>query len=211
MVKEEAESGQQNIKEKKENEGESEKSLVREVVETIIHALILAFALRTFVIQAFYIPSGSMENTLLPGDMILVNKFIYYFTDIKRGDIIVFKYPNDPSKDYIKRVVGLPGDSLEIKNGDVYVNDKLYEEKYTKEKAADDMIMHAHIEKDPAGAVTSVAAQGKIKVPAGKLFVMGDNRNNSQDSRFWGFLSQSSLKGKALVIYWPLSRIGFIR
>ncbi len=198
---------------KKENEVESEKSLVREIVETIILALILAFALRTFVIQAFYIPSGSMENTLLPGDMILVNKFIYYFTGIKRGDIIVFKYPNDPSKDYIKRVVGLPGDSLEIKNGDVYINDKLYEEKYTKEKSADDMIMHAHIERsgDPKIAGVSVSAQSRIIVPEGKLFVMGDNRNNSQDSRFWGFLSQSSLKGKALVIYWPLSRIGFIR
>ncbi len=200
------------IKDNKENSAESEKSLVREVIETIILALVLAFALRTFVIQAFYIPSGSMENTLLPGDMILVNKFIYYFTDIKRGDIIVFKYPNDPSKDYIKRVVGLPGDTLEIKNGDVYVNDKILEEKYTKEKAADDMIMHAHIEKDASGtAGTPVAAAERIKVPEGKLFVMGDNRNNSQDSRFWGFLSHSALKGKALVIYWPLSRIGFIR
>lgn len=209
----EADTSRDNPVIKKENEVESEKSLVREVVETIILALILAFALRTFVIQAFYIPSGSMENTLLPGDMILVNKFIYYFTDIKRGDIIVFKYPNDPSKDYIKRVVGLPGDSLEIKNGDVYINDKLYEEKYTKEKAADDMIMHAHIERggDAKIAGVSVSAQSKITVPEGKLFVMGDNRNNSQDSRFWGFLSQSSLKGKALVIYWPLSRIGFIR
>lgn len=209
----EADTTRENPVIKKENEVESEKSLVREVVETIILALILAFALRTFVIQAFYIPSGSMENTLLPGDMILVNKFIYYFTDIKRGDIIVFKYPNDPSKDYIKRVVGLPGDNLEIKNGDVYINDKFYDEKYTKEKAADDMIMHAHIERSGDAKTTgaSVSAQSKIKVPEGKLFVMGDNRNNSQDSRFWGYLSQSSLKGKALVIYWPLSRIGFIR
>ena len=212
MATGEAETIQPNEKEKKDIDGgESEKSLVREVVETIVLALILAFALRTFVVQAFYIPSGSMENTLLPGDMILVNKFIYYFTDIKRGDIIVFKYPNDPSKDYIKRVVGLPGDSLELKNGDVYVNDKLYEEKYTKDKAADDMILHAHIEKGEGNSIVSVAAQTKITVPAGKYFVMGDNRNNSQDSRFWGFLSYSGLKGKALVIYWPLSRIGIIR
>jgi len=200
-----------NVKTKNENEKESEKSLVREVIETIVLALVLAFALRTFVIQAFYIPSGSMENTLLPGDMILVNKFLYYFSDIKRGDIIVFQYPNDPSKDYIKRVIGLPGDSVELKNGDVYINGKLLEEKYTKEKAIDDIIMRAHAEKDEKDQPVNIPMQDKITVPAKKLFMMGDNRNNSQDSRIWGFLSQDKVRGKALVIYWPLSRVGFVR
>ena len=200
------------LKVKTENEGESEKSLMREVIETIVLAVILAFILRTFVIQAFYIPSGSMENTLLPGDMILVNKFIYYFTDIKRGDIVVFKYPNDMTKDYIKRVIALSGDTVEIKDGDVYINDKKTEEKYTKEKAIEDLVMHQHIEKDPVtGQQVAVQTETKMKVPEGRIFVMGDNRNNSQDSRFWGCLPKSYLKGKALTIYWPLSRIGFIR
>ncbi|MEZ7892423.1 MAG: signal peptidase I [Candidatus Wallbacteria bacterium] len=184
-------------------QSELEKSLFREVVETIGLAVILAIILRTFVIQAFFIPSGSMENTLLPGDMILVNKFIYYFTDYKHGDIIVFKYPKEPEKDYIKRVIGLPGDTVEIKNGDIYINDKLTEEKYTKQKAADDIILHAS-----AGADVPLS---KIKVPEGKLFVMGDNRNNSQDSRFWGYLPKENIRGKALLIYWPLNRIGLIR
>lgn len=174
-------------------QSELEKSLFREVVETIGLAVILAIILRTFVIQAFFIPSGSMENTLLPGDMILVNKFIYYFTDYKHGDIIVFKYPKEPEKDYIKRVIGLPGDTVEIKNGDIYINDKLTEEKYTKQKAADDIILHAS-----AGADVPLS---KIKVPEGKLFVMGDNRNNSQDSRFWGYLPKENIRGKALLIY----------
>lgn len=193
------------------NKEEKEKSLMREVIETIVLAIILAFILRTFVVQAFYIPSGSMENTLLPGDMILVNKFIYYFTDIKRGDIIVFKYPKDMTKDYIKRVIGLPGDTLEIKNGDVYVNGTLLEEKYTKQKAADDVILFSHIATASDGQQTNVSTQTKVTVPKDYLFVMGDNRNNSQDSRYWGFLPRSYLKGKALNIYWPLSRIGFIR
>ena len=184
-------------------QSELEKSLFREVVETIGLAVILAIILRTFVIQAFFIPSGSMENTLLPGDMILDNKFIYYFPDYKHGDILVFKYPKEPEKDYIKRVIGLPGDTVEIKNGDIYINDKLTEEKYTKQKAADDIILHA-------SAGTDVPLS-KIKVPEGKLFVMGDNRNNSQDSRFWGYLPKENIRGKALLIYWPLNRIGLIR
>lgn len=184
---------------------------MREVLETIGLAIILAFILRTFVVQAFYIPSGSMENTLLPGDMILVNKFIYYFTDIKRGDIIVFKFPKDPTKDYIKRVIGLPNDKVEIKNGDIYINGEKTDEKYTKEKAADDLVMHQHIEKEDNGQTTLVPTMSIITVPEGKLFVMGDNRNNSQDSRYWGFLPRKNIKGKALTIYWPLTRLGFIR
>src|SRR3989304_7666028 len=106
------------------------KSIVREYAEAIIIALVLAFIIRTFVVQAFKIPSGSMIPTLQIGDHILVNKFIYRFTDVKRGDIIVFKFPKDESRDFIKRVVGLPGDKIEVKDKKVYINDKEIDEPY---------------------------------------------------------------------------------
>ncbi len=192
---------------------EKQKSWLREYAEAILIALALALLIRTFIVQAFKIPSGSMENTLLVGDHILVNKFSYgihlpnevLFTSIKlfpdvrffpktpeRGDIIVFKYPKDEQRDFIKRVVGLPGDKLEIRQQKVYVNDRLLHD--------DDYAIH----RDPANGEPLYPRDdfGPLRVPEGHLFVMGDNRENSQDSRYWGFLDINNVRGKAQLIYW---------
>lgn len=180
------------------------KSKLRENIEALVIAIILALFIRTFVVQAFKIPSGSMEDTLLIGDYILVNKFIYGvkvpFTDYtiipieqpKRGDVIVFKYPGDPSKDFIKRVVGVGGDTILIKNKNVYVNGKLQPDKFA---------IHTDPNTYPEGLQVR-DNDGPITVPQGKLFVMGDNRDESNDSRFWGFVDVSAVRGKAFMIYW---------
>lgn len=170
----------------------SEKSVVRQYAEAIIIAVLLALAIRSFVIQAFKIPSGSMLQTLQIGDHILVNKFLYWFTDFQRGDIIVFKYPQDEGRDFIKRIVALPGERVEIQNKQVYVNDKPLTEPY---------VVHL----DPAvfeNPASSRDSFGPIVVPPGQLFMMGDNRDFSMDSRFWGFLDMQKVKGKAVIVYW---------
>ncbi len=195
------------------------KGIVREYAEAIVLALILALIIRTFVVQAFKIPSGSMIPTLLIGDHILVTKFIYGtripFTDKKilifreprRGDIIVFKYPKDPSRDFIKRVIGVGGDVVEERDKKVYVNGKPLNEPY---------IQHTDNDTRPIGMDVRDNF-GPVYVPKGKLFVMGDNRDQSYDSRYWGFVDLKAVKGKALIIYWSwdgkrhlprLSRIG---
>jgi signal peptidase I len=180
------------------------KHIVREYAESIIIAVLLAMVIRTFVVQAFKIPSGSMEDTLAIGDHILVNKFIYGtkvpFTDKrfltirdpKRGDVVVFEYPEDPSKDFIKRVVGLPGDVVEGRDKKVYVNGKLYENPHEVHKEKE-IIPKAQNPRDSFGPVT---------VPAGSYFMMGDNRDRSYDSRFWGFVKNDKLKGLAFIKYW---------
>ena len=157
----------------------------RELIETLIWALILALILRTFVVQAFWIPSGSMIPTLMPGDRVLVAKFWYHFTEPKRGQIVVFKYPLDPTRDFVKRLIALPGDAVEIKNGVVYIDDVPLEEPYVKNR--------------------DFFSMEKITVPNGQYFVMGDNRPNSQDSRFWGFVPKSYMRGPAFFRFWPLS------
>lgn len=162
------------------------KSSTRELVESIIFALILALIIRTFVIQAFRIPSGSMLNTLLIGDQILVNKFIFKFKEPQRGDIIVFKYPLNEKKDFVKRLIGLSGEKVEVINSRVYINDKPIKEPYA-------------IFEGQSGARENF---GPKIVPKGHLFVMGDNRYNSSDSREWGFLDKKKLRGKAFMIYW---------
>lgn len=174
---------------------------VREYAEAIVTALILALIIRAYVVQAFKIPSGSMIPTLLIGDHILVSKFIYGthvpFTDKtilavrkpERGDIIVFKYPKDPSRDFIKRVIGVPGDVIEGRNKEIYLNG---------EKVAEPYIQHT----DSLMLLDQRDTFGPIKVPEGKVFVMGDNRDASLDSRFWGFVDQSEILGKAFIIYW---------
>lgn len=179
------------------------KSLLWEYVEAIITALILALLIRTFVVQAFKIPSGSMIPTLLIGDHILVNKFLYGtqipFTDKKilifggpeKGDIIVFKYPENPTKDFIKRVIATEGDTIEEKNKVVYVNGEPVTETYAYHY---DPTMHSG--SDPRDTF------GQIRVPKDKIFVMGDNRDHSYDSRFWGFVDEKEVKGKAFIIYW---------
>src|SRR5512138_2092138 len=186
------------------------KSTVREYFESICVAVILALFVRTFIVQAFKIPTGSMENNLLVGDHLLVNKFalgptatrleraLLPIKDIKRGDVIVFKYPEDPERDFVKRVIGLPSETLEIREKKVYINGKPLDEPYV------------HF-LQPAGAYGEFAAYdvreryGPVTVPAGQYFMMGDNRDNSQDSRYWGFLPASYVKGEALVIYFSMA------
>jgi len=180
------------------------KSTVREYTEAILIALLLALFIRTFVVQAFKIPSGSMLNTLLIGDHILVNKFIYgiknpfngnTWISVKkpaRGDIVVFKYPINPAQDYIKRVVGVEGDQIEIKNKKVYVNGKPQDHSYAI--FLDNKIL-------PPGQQNR-DNMAPITVPAHSLFVMGDNRDNSYDSRFWKFVDLKAVKGKAFIFYW---------
>ena len=184
-----------------------QKSTPREYFESILVAVVLALFVRTFVFQAFKIPTGSMKPNLLVGDHLIVNKFIFAPTatalertllpmrPIARGDIIVFKFPEEPERDFIKRVVGLPGDTLELKNQTVLVNGQALTEPY------------AHYLFPPAGeGQTDVfdlrRRYGPVTVPDEHYFMMGDNRDDSQDSRFWGFLPQSYVKGRALFIYW---------
>ncbi len=179
------------------------KSVFREYAEAAAIAVVLALFIRTFVVQAFKIPSGSMIPTLLVGDHILVNKFIYGIklpfvnkTIIpigtpKRDDVIVFIYPVDKSKDFIKRVIGLPGETLKMINRKIYINGEPYEDNYGVFSHEPDQISSPF-----------KANFGPVTVPKGHLFVMGDNRDNSHDSRFWGFVPLKSVKGKALIIYW---------
>jgi signal peptidase I len=193
------------------NLNQKRKSTLREYTEAILIALLLALFIRTFVVQAFKIPSGSMQNTLLIGDHILVNKFIYGvknpFTDNtwipvkkpERRDIIVFKYPINPSQDYIKRVIGVAGDTIQIKNKKVYVNGKAQDEKYAI--FLDNKIIPANVQgRDNMGPIT---------VPENSLFVMGDNRDNSYDSRFWNFVDLKAVKGKAFILYWSWDKENF--
>jgi signal peptidase I len=170
------------------------KSVVREYVEAILVAVLLALLIRTFVVQAFKIPSGSMIPTLLVGDHILVNKFLYRFRDPARGDVVVFKYPVDESRDFIKRVVAVGGEDLYIQDRHLYVNCRPPEPSC---QPVDDPAAHYE---DRLGA--SQETFGPVHVPPGSYFVMGDNRNNSQDSRYWGFVKRDKIKGKAFLIYW---------
>jgi signal peptidase I len=184
-----------------------EKSTVREYFESIVIAVILALFVRTWVVQAFKIPTGSMENNLLIGDHLLVNKFVFAPSagrlehaimperEIERGDVIVFKYPEEPERDFIKRVIGLPGETVELRNKKVYVNGRPLDEPY----------VHFLEPASNAQEVTSFDVReryGPVTVPSDRYFVMGDNRDNSQDSRYWGFLPRSYVKGEALMIYW---------
>ena len=184
--------------------GAKSKSVFREYAEAIALALILALFIRAFVVQAFKIPSGSMLPTLQIGDHILViksiyglrmpitNKVIIPVKDPQRGDVIVFEYPVDRSKDFIKRVVAVAGDTVEVRNKRLYVNGRL---------ARDE---HAHYENPsmPHFKAEGRNNYGPVKVPENKLFVMGDNRDNSLDSRVWGFVDLRAVRGKAFIIYW---------
>ncbi len=182
---------------------EPAKSKILEWVKSILIAFLLALFIRTFIVQAYKIPSGSMIPTLLVGDYILVNKlsfgiknpvkndFIYFRRLPKRQEIVVFTYPQDKKLDFIKRVIGLPGDTIEIVNKKVYVNGKLLKEPY---------VIHT----DPNIYPKEVSPRdnfGPVKVPPGEIFVMGDNRDQSYDSRFWGFVPIKYLKGSATIIY----------
>ncbi|MCS7204000.1 MAG: signal peptidase I [Thermodesulfovibrio sp.] len=177
---------------------------ILEYIKSIGIAILIALFIRAYVVQAFKIPSGSMIPTLLIGDHLLVNKFIYGvnppFSDKKfliletpkRGDIVVFRYPEDPGRDFIKRVIAIEGDIIEIRNKKVFVNGVALEEPYVKYT---DSYIHPR-ELDPRDNF------GPVKVPPNKIFVMGDNRDQSYDSRFWGFVDLKDVIGKAFIIYW---------
>jgi signal peptidase I len=179
------------------------KRFIKEYVEPIVIAVLIALFIRAFVVQAFKIPSSSMEPTLLVGDHILVSKFIYgiripYSDEIfgkskkffewkkpQRGEVIVFIFPKDRRKDFIKRVIGTEGEKVEIVHNKIYINDKLIDDEW------------GHFTMPGS----SIEDYGPVKVPEDSLFVMGDNRDNSQDSRFWGFVKINEVKGKAFIIY----------
>jgi signal peptidase I len=194
-----------------ENKIPRKKGRLRENIEAIAIAIVLALFIRAFVVQAFKIPSGSMKQTLLIGDHILVNKFIYgvkfpYLrTTIipikkpKNGDVVVFKFPEDPEKDFIKRVVGVAGDVVEVRDKQVYINQK---------KTKDTYSIHTDPHTIPLG-LQPRDNFGPVTVPPDSLFVMGDNRDHSYDSRFWGFVSLKAVKGKAFMIYWSWDKDNF--
>ncbi|MBI5468076.1 MAG: signal peptidase I [Deltaproteobacteria bacterium] len=205
----------------KNKEKKGAKNSVREIAEAVVIALVLAILIRTFVIQAFKIPSGSMEDTLLIGDHIIVSKFAYglqvpkpaminlfgapvpFFETrlvtswgrIERGDVIVFRFPVDRDKDFIKRVVGLPGDKVELRKQVIYINDNKWDESFGVNKGG---LYGESTEKN--------IDFGPYTVPEGSVFVMGDNRDRSYDSRYWGTVPIADIKGKAFVIYWSWNK-----
>jgi len=183
---------------------QSQKSVIRENIEAIVIAILLALFIRTFIVQAFKIPSGSMLPTLQIGDHLLVSKFIYGvkmpftgatlipISDPKPNDIVVFQYPKDPSLDYIKRVIAVAGDTVEIRDKKILINGKPFEDQHG-------VFLDPRI---PPAALDPRDNMGPVKVPADKIFCMGDNRDNSYDGRFWGFVDLEAVRGKAWVIYW---------
>jgi len=173
-------------------------SWIRETVETVVIALVLAFLIRSFIVETFWIPSGSMEPTLMVGDRIMAYKIFYGINRVKRGDIIIFKFPLDPKKDFVKRVIGLPGDTIEIRKKEVYVNKKRLIEPYA-----------VHSDNWDTGFPRD--EYGPVKVPSDSLFVLGDNRDSSEDSRYWGYVPKENIIGKAFLIYWPPWRIRILK
>jgi signal peptidase I len=212
------------------------KSVAREYLESIVVAVILALFIRTFAVQAFKIPTGSMEQNLLIGDHLLVNKLVYSPSagplessllgkrPIERGHVVVFKFPEDPSRDFIKRVIGLPGETVEIRNKQVYVGGKPLDEdeQICRKEEGDALVCEdldpsddgpykvffLHAPRPPSDPEFGLHAEavgdswGPQVVPEGELLVLGDNRDNSRDSRYWGFLPIDQVKGRALLVYW---------
>jgi signal peptidase I len=168
----------------------------KEWAQSIAIALVLTLIIRTYVVQAFKIPSGSMRPTLMEGDKLFVNKFIYRFKPIQRGDIIVFKYPGEPKKDFIKRLVAFGGETVELRDGKILVDGEVLEDAQTFGK----FYYYNH---DPFGG-----PHEKIRVPEDSYYVLGDNSANSTDSRFWGFVPKKNIIGKAIFRWWPLNRMG---
>jgi signal peptidase I len=200
---------------------------VADYVESLLFTILIALFATTFVVQAFKIPSQSMEPTLLVGDHLLVNKFIFGGTGawydkllpyraIRRGDIIVFKFPFDDHPHYVKRVIGLPGDRIRIVDERVYVNDHLLAEPYVRhDQAARDPLDSNFPPKDPgayepglrsdwAATIPNYIRDGELVVPPNRYFVMGDNRDRSWDSRYWGFVDRDAIMGRPVVIYWSV-------
>ncbi|MDO4281531.1 MAG: signal peptidase I [Peptococcaceae bacterium] len=166
----------------------------KDYILPVVIALAIVIVLRMFVLGMYYVPSGSMIPTLQINDKVVVTKLSYKMHEPERGDVVVFKYPPNeeqglPEKDYVKRLIGLPGEKLEIKNNTVYINDMPVEEPYVNSN-------------------TNMPDYGPITIPEGEYFMMGDNRNDSSDSRVWGFVPEEYLIGKAQLIYWPLAHVG---
>ena len=178
---------------------EAAKPWWRETIETIVWAFVLAMIIRTFIVQAFWIPSGSMIPTLEVGDRVLVAKFWNWAFPPSRGSLYVFRYPVERDRDFVKRVIAVPGDVVDIRDGTVYVNDTPLEEPYVKNRDNYTLRSGPRFRQVP------------FTVPENCYFMMGDNRPNSQDSRFWGFVPASDIHGPVFFRYWPLTRIGFPR
>jgi signal peptidase I len=185
-------------------------SPVREYTEVVLVAVVFALFVRTFLVQAFVVPTPSMENTVLVGDHVVVNKFLYAphrwfrflpYRDVRRGDVVVFKFPEDPRRDFIKRVVALPGDVVEIRDKTVFVNG---------ERENEPRANHSESRVWPDDAQLPAALQRRdqlapVRIPPDAYFAMGDNRDSSYDSRFWGPVPASNLKGRALFVYWSFA------
>ena len=187
------------------------KSTVREYFESIVIAVILALFVRTWIVQAFKIPTGSMEQNLLIGDHLLVNKFVFGPTatglertllpvsNIHRGEVVVFKFPEEPERDFIKRVIGLPGETVELRDKRVYIDGTPLEEPYV-------FYLQPPGEMGGFSDFDVRVTYGPVTVPPDSYFMMGDNRDNSQDSRYWGFLPAHYVKGRAVVVYWSFDQ-----
>ena len=189
------------------------KSVVREYFESLVIAVVLALFVRTWIFQAFKIPTGSMEPNLLVGDHLIVNKMIFSpaasgvdrilmpMRPIRRGDVVVFKYPKEPDRDFVKRVIGVPGDRLELHRKVVSVNGQALKEPYVQ-------FLEPPSTGGPAHTDDLREEYGPITVPPDQYFMMGDNRDNSEDSRYWGFMPASYVKGEALFIYYSFDDNG---
>jgi signal peptidase I len=186
------------------------RSGARDYAEVVLVAVVFALFVRTFLLQAFVVPTPSMENTVLVGDHLVVNKFIFArhrwgrflpYRELARGDVFVFKFPEDPQRDFIKRAVALPGDVLEIRDKNVFVNGQ---------KTAEPRAVHADPrvwgnDRDLPDALSHRDQLGPTRVPSESIFAMGDNRDSSYDSRFWGPVPASNVKGRALFVYWSFA------
>jgi len=210
------------------NQEDVRRATLREYIESLLVTVILALFGTTFVVQAFKIPSQSMEPTLLVGDHLLVNKFIFGgrghwydrvlpYREIRRGDIIVFKFPYQDHPHYVKRVIGTPGDHVKIVDQQVYVNGKRLNEPYVARDASapydpfgdnfpprNEQFLQANMQPEWADQILSHVHDGEIVVPPDKYFAMGDNRDRSQDSRYWGFVDREAIMGRPFLIYWSV-------
>ena len=164
----------------------------REFLEIILLSGIIVLLLNIFIVQLYWIPSPSMEPTLLVDDRVVVSKMSYWSKDPARGDIVVFKFPRDTKVNLIKRIIGLPGETLSVKDNRVYINNEALSEDYVPPQK-------------------KVPDFGPVLIPQGQYFMMGDNRDNSADSRVWGFVTAEQIRGKAKFLYWPIGRVGRIK
>ena len=173
------------------------KKVIVENLKSLFIAFVLAMFIRTFFVQAFKIPSSSMTPTLEVGDRLLANKLVYKFREPERSEIIIFRYPLNPRKDFVKRLIALPGEEVKIIEGKIYINGKPTENPLIKARYYNNSGLYG--------------TEFPAKVPGDSYYVLGDNSQNSKDSRYWGFVPKRYLVGKPLFIYWPLNRIRILR